>query len=108
MRRYDIGAIITVIVQITASHLGYFEFRLCPVNNPKKAATWDCLNKHLLPLADGSGTRYYVTRHGPYNHQVRLKLPPGLNCTQCVLQWKYNAGMLSFVVSLFIYIYVGT
>ncbi|KAK2165238.1 hypothetical protein LSH36_53g07025 [Paralvinella palmiformis] len=92
VRRYDVGSTITVIVQITASHLGYFEFRLCPVNNPKIAATWQCLNKYLLQLADGSGTRYYVTRHGPFNYQINLKLPPGLNCTQCVLQWKYNAG----------------
>ena len=23
---------------------------------------------------------------------VKLKLPPGLTCTQCVLQWKWHAG----------------
>jgi hypothetical protein len=98
VRRYDVGSVLNTVVQLTASHQGYFEFRICPVNNPQIAATWDCLNKHVLSLADGSGTRYFVIHSGAYNHQIRLQLPPQLECSQCVLQWKYNAGeLLSFL-----------
>jgi uncharacterized protein (DUF608 family) len=54
---YKTGQTIDIAVQITANHLGWFEFRLCDNNNPKKAATPECLDKYLLQLADGSGTR---------------------------------------------------
>ena len=33
--RYSIGQKILVAADITANHKGYFEFRLCPHNNPK-------------------------------------------------------------------------
>ena len=33
--RYSIGQRISVAADITANHKGYFEFRLCPHNNPK-------------------------------------------------------------------------
>lgn len=32
----------------------------------------------------------------PQIYSLKLKLPRGLTCSQCVLQWKYNAGMFSF------------
>lgn len=45
VRHYKRGSIITVKVIVTANHFGYFEFRLCPVNNKLKRATHACLDK---------------------------------------------------------------
>ena len=92
VKRYQPGKAIKVVVEITAPHGGWFEFRICPNNDPRKAVTWDCLNSHLLDLADGSGQRYLMKQMSPGFHKIHLKLPQGLACSQCVLQWKYNAG----------------
>ena len=81
-----------MIVDLTAPHKGWFEFRICPNNNPAKPVTHECLNQHVLPLADGSGTRFHITSAQPQKYQLMLQLPSGLECSQCVLQWKYNAG----------------
>ena len=76
---------------ISANHVGWFEFRLCPHNDPSTPVSQDCLDRYLLPLADGSGTRFKVT-NAMRKVDIKLALPPGLTCTQCFLQWKYNAG----------------
>ena len=55
-RKYSSGQMINVDVEITANHLGWFEFRLCPVNNPTIRASDSCLDKHLLDIV-GHGTR---------------------------------------------------
>ena len=34
-----------VRIELTANHMGHFEFRLCPNNNPAKAATQACLDR---------------------------------------------------------------
>ena len=47
-RSYEIGQVITVVVQITANHLGWMEFRLCVNDDPTKAVTLDCLDQHVL------------------------------------------------------------
>ena len=45
VRNYIQGQIIPVTIQITATHRGFYEFRLCPNNNPKKDPTQDCFEK---------------------------------------------------------------
>ncbi|XP_060076004.1 uncharacterized protein LOC132555668 [Ylistrum balloti] len=90
VRHYSEGQTINVNVQITASHKGYFEFRLCPHNNPSTRVSQACLDQHVLQQTDGS-TRVYEAGH-PTNYTIHLKLPAGVTCSQCLLQWKYNAG----------------
>ena len=72
-----------------------------------------CLDRHLLERVDGAGTRFYpgpgnkVDIHSfiihliysslsfidcPQVFEVKLELPPGLTCVQCVLQWRYVAA----------------
>lgn len=46
VRRYTEGQIIPVTIQITAVHKGYYEFKLCPNNNPMKDPTQDCFEKY--------------------------------------------------------------
>ena len=87
----------TVIVQLTAPHKGWFEFRLCKNDNPKKPVTHACINKHLLTVLDGTATRYYVKEDYAMDYELTVKLPDKLECSQCVLQWKYNAGGIQFI-----------
>lgn len=82
--------ILQVHVKITASHFGYFEFRLCPNNNVHRPATQACLDQYVLHQPSGSVR--YLEQGRPQTYSIKLKLPKGLTCTQCVLQWKYNAG----------------
>ncbi|CAL1534238.1 unnamed protein product [Lymnaea stagnalis] len=86
-RTYRQGDVIPVAVQLTQSHLGWFEFRLCP----SEPATQDCLDSHLLPLANGS-RRYTVLSKESIIHNMTLRLPYNVSCSHCVLQWKYNTG----------------
>ena len=93
VRHYKPGSKIHVIVDLTATHKGWFEFRICSNDDPTKAATHECLDQHVLDLANGSGSKYFITSPNPQKYQIPLKLPPHLKCSQCVLQWKYNAGI---------------
>jgi hypothetical protein len=87
------GQVMDVTVQITANHLGYFEFRICPLPNfPHEDGTQECLDKHLLEFADGSGTQYKVTTSRLGKYEMKLKLPDGFKCEHCVFQWHYHAG----------------
>lgn len=84
---YHPGASIPVTVDLTRSHLGYWELRLCddPQNNDQ-----ECFDQHVLELEDG-GTKYYPIE-GSKKYELTYRLPPGLVCDHCVLQWKYTAG----------------
>lgn len=85
-----IGAIMPVMVEITASHKGYMEFRLCPNDDPRKRISEECLNNFLLTIIESKSTRYQVTTSGKY--KLKLQLPDSVKCRACVLQWKYNTG----------------
>ena len=80
-----------VRIELTANHMGHFEFRLCPQNNPLVPASQTCLDRYLLQQINGEGGEFYP---GPGNRvfQVWLQLPANLTCTQCVFQWRYFAA----------------
>ena len=54
---YQQGAEIEVGVELTASHKGYFEFKICPHNNKKVPTNQECLDRYPLERADGEGIR---------------------------------------------------
>jgi hypothetical protein len=85
------GQWIRMTVQLTSNHLGYFEFRLCPKLSADELVTQECLDRHLLTLADGS-TRFYVTSEIGLFFPV-AQLPSDVVCDHCVLQWRYTAGI---------------
>ncbi|PVD28138.1 hypothetical protein C0Q70_10723 [Pomacea canaliculata] len=91
VRTYTQGQTIQVTVQITSNHLGWFEFRICPVSDPTVEVTLECLDTHLLPLASNGQTRYKIDRDSR-NYVVDLVLPSDLVCDHCVFQWKYHTG----------------
>ncbi|CAG7717696.1 unnamed protein product, partial [Allacma fusca] len=56
VRNYTEGQVIPTDVELTASHLGYFEFRLCTLSepDPNGMETQACFDKNLLRMKDGS------------------------------------------------------
>ncbi|KAH9495247.1 hypothetical protein Btru_016172 [Bulinus truncatus] len=92
-REYKQGDVIDITVHITANHKGFFEFRICPVEDPKVEVTQECLDKNILEKADGNGTRYMLPESQSNQFfNVSLRLPADLTCNQCVIQWKYRTG----------------
>lgn len=93
VRRYLTGGSANIIVELTATHRGYFEFRLCPIDDISGDATWDCLNKNLLSIhGQGADKRFRIHDSTPKKYQMTVDLPDGLECQHCVLQWKYSTG----------------
>ncbi|XP_039263587.2 uncharacterized protein LOC120339509 [Styela clava] len=87
------GAWVTAEVEITAHHKGYFEFRLCPWNQPDVSVA-GCENWYLLDTVSPDGTKWFLpasTGQGQI-YEVPIKLPDGVVCDQCVLQWRYHTG----------------
>ncbi len=62
-RKYEKNQVIKIRVELTANHMGYFTFRLCPNNNVKKPATQKCLDQNLLVNANTGDTRYVCTSY---------------------------------------------
>lgn len=81
------GSILTTTVEITAYHRGYWQFKLCP--DPDRNDQ-DCFDEYVLELEEG-GTKYYPNK-GSNKYEVSYRLPSGLVCEHCVLQWRYTAG----------------
>ena len=82
VRKYNPGTVMTIRVELTASHMGYFEFRLCDDVDAKQK----CLDKNILKIASGSpfitfpndlSTRFYP-RNGSRIYEIRAQLPKGL------------------------------
>jgi len=116
VRRYRPGDVVHAVVELTAAHAGYFEFRVCPIEHHQTTSTKnstttsttrprdpspECLDRNVLQLVDGSGRgavgsrssrRYAVGPRAARMHAVDVKLPPGLECKHCLFQWKYHAG----------------
>ena len=77
--------------KITANHKGYFEFRLCAdKQSMDELANQECFDKHVLQFDDGS-TRFHIDSATGFK-DVLVKLPDGVTCQYCVLQWTYTAG----------------
>ncbi|XP_053383505.1 uncharacterized protein LOC123540003 [Mercenaria mercenaria] len=89
VRSYKEGQQISVETEITVPHGGgWSEFRICPNNDVNKPATQQCLDQYLL--ASPSGETRFVHAGTTGKFRITLLLPPGLTCTQCFLQWKWN------------------
>ena len=91
---------IDTVVQVTSSMAGYFEFRICPNNNIHKRVTQECLDNYQLRVfskdrSTSYGIRYFINLAAGLSGIVSLSLeiPEGLECTQCVLQWRWHGGM---------------
>lgn len=90
---FPAGGNITVIIEITADHQGYFVFSICPLNDEEDEVTESCLDRFPLFRADNGRHATDVDGNSPYT--TELVLPPGLTCQRCVLRWYYRTGMLT-------------
>lgn len=61
-------------VELTANHRGYFEFRLCPLNQQKTPETDECFDRHLLTRSDGQGARFHPEPGTGTVSRVRYKV----------------------------------
>ncbi|XP_062588720.1 uncharacterized protein LOC134250383 [Saccostrea cucullata] len=91
-KSYVSGSIMQATVHVTASHKGYFEFRLCPHNDRKVTVFQDCLDQNLLKDPVTMGTKFFVDDKSVGIYFIELQLPPGIICDACVLQWRYRTG----------------
>ena len=55
-RTYPIGGTIDVTIGLTANHMGYFEFKLCPIIDPATGETQYCMDKHQLKIVNGGNS----------------------------------------------------
>lgn len=93
VRKYNVGSIMNIRVELTANHNGYFTFALC---SNYKNTTQDCLDKNILKLMKPQDTsRYsdvrYYPKEGNKVYEMKYRLPK-ISCPHCVLQWRYIAG----------------
>ncbi|XP_069107012.1 uncharacterized protein [Argopecten irradians] len=93
--RYPEGTTsLLVTVTVNAYHKGFFEFKICPHNNPLAPVQQECLDQYPLKVReakkDKDGFKYYPPKGGEL--ELTVELPKGIHCSQCVLQWKYKTG----------------
>ncbi len=81
---YSKNSPIKAIVEITAGHKGYFEFRICNVDGWEGDATNACFRQN--PLKDADGFTRFKYKDG--NNTYLLKPPQDFFCKHCVLQVK--------------------
>jgi hypothetical protein len=85
---------IEVEIELTANHLGRFEMYLCPNNNRFQEATQECFDRYPLIVTSVGGVSYEIPTESKKQEMFsyRVRLPPGVTCSQCVIQWTYYTG----------------
>ncbi|KAL4435574.1 hypothetical protein ABPG77_002537 [Micractinium sp. CCAP 211/92] len=103
--RYTAGGDIDITLFITALHGGRHQFRLCPSEDVTEA----CLDQNMLERADGSGPYSWTpvnggsapgakwrkdvkAGQGGQSYTWRYRLPKGVTCKRCVLQWFWTTA----------------
>jgi hypothetical protein len=89
VKTYNEGELIEVTVKITANHKGYFIFRVAPLVDPPITQT--DLDNYMLELENGN-QEWTLPDTGAGDYTITLKLPTGLSCEHCVLQWWWTTG----------------
>jgi hypothetical protein len=103
---YKAGSVIDVRVEMKANHRGWFFFKICPVTNNILEVTQECLNPYPLEIVQApttTTTRYrwdiprtYTNSIAPGwdlpSYSFKVKLPDGLTCNRCVLQWDWTCA----------------
>jgi len=77
-------------VELTAAHLGHFEFHLCARDSRDEIETDECFEKNVLQLQNGLYKLPVSNRKGKYYTKARL--PKWVTCNRCVIRWHYRAG----------------
>jgi len=91
-KTYVKNSVIELEVELTANHKGRFTFKLCPVKGGRQEATQKCLDKHPLTQLDGEDEFPIFERKNKFLLQRKARLPKGLTCQRCVLQWTWTSA----------------
>ena len=87
-RTYKEGQDIEVIVDVTSNHQGYFIFRVGEIGTPPITQ-----EKLMYDLKQPNGdTKWRINSQGNDVFTIKLKLPKGLTCDHCVMQWWWRVG----------------
>lgn len=100
---YSAGQVITLQVSISAPHRGRWTFSVCQVPDgatdaqERQVVTQQCMDSHRLTIVDpknpGKGTPYWwVGDSSSGMFTLQAKLPDGIECKRCVLQWHWESG----------------
>ena len=87
-KTYREGQEITVMIEVTSNHQGYFTFRVGDIGSPP--ITQEKL-KYVLRQPNGD-TRWKINVPEDKIFEIKLRLPKGLTCDHCVLQWWWRVG----------------
>jgi len=97
-RTYKSGGIIPIHIAFTQNHKGRMSFSICALPNGKLSSsrersltTQHCFDTHSLKRADGTG-EYSFLVGTEKTSLVKYRLPRGLKCDHCVLQWHWVTG----------------
>ncbi|RQM18689.1 hypothetical protein B5M09_011989 [Aphanomyces astaci] len=85
---YAPGSTMDLQVQLTANHMGYFEFGLCKLNSLNDKETEDCFKTLVQP----NGEKDWKLPAGNKVFNMQYMLPDGVSCdgdSHCVLRWHY-------------------
>lgn len=112
---YTQGQVITIKVQVHAHHDGRFLFGVCPLSGDalksptaeRRVVTQKCIDAHPLTNADAKttfgGPRAFWLElqdrldgakdleSSAKQYTLKFKLPAGVTCERCVLQWHYES-----------------
>lgn len=83
---YRRGGTLHARVVLTANHAGRWGLKLCPA----ATATQACFDAH--PLRRTNGKRFVRVKGGRDAYEAAFRLPRGVTCTRCVLQWTYETA----------------
>ena len=64
-RRYTMGQTIDVDIDISANHWGYFELKICPVDDAGSDPSQECFDSNPLVVADTGSDKFYVPLDSP-------------------------------------------
>nr|CAD7258885.1 unnamed protein product [Timema shepardi] len=92
VNEYWRGQTINATIKITANHMGFVIFNLCPLTNKTELETEECFNTYPLKVGGGSNYKYYLPSTESRLFYVAVKLPESISCELCVLQWTYIVG----------------
>ena len=96
--RYVRGQTLTLRVTITAPHGGRFSFGVCPVPDgasdaeERRVVTQKCFDANRLTNTQDGTPHWWFGKKPTGEYTMDFKLPTGVTCKRCVLQWHYETG----------------
>jgi len=97
VKTYKSGNIITIKLSFSANHQGRMSFGICNLpdgiskSKEKLFTTQKCFDKNVLRRIDGKEVYSYL-KGNEEQIAVKYRLPKGLKCKHCILQWRWETG----------------